>query len=130
MSPYFSLIKLTSVELNIPVYWNIIILILLLFICGIFAGSENIFSNCNKYYFKVEANKKSKIGRVVNFLINHFDETLIDVLIVNNAIQYVMSFLMSNIIMDLFPTLQEGTDSLVSTLIDRKSTRLNSSHTS
>ena len=117
MSPYFSLIKLTSVELNIPVYWNIIILILLLFICGIFAGSENIFSNCNKYYFKVEANKKSKIGRVVNFLINHFDETLIDVLIVNNAIQYVMSFLMSNIIMDLFPTLQEGTDSLVSTLI-------------
>jgi len=121
MSPY-SCINLLSGDASSSFPWwgELIIVVILLFVCGIFSGSENIFSSCNKYHFKVLKEKNKTIGKVVDFLIEHFDETLITVLIVNNTIQYVMSYLMSDIVANWLISLNvldEGTQSLVATLI-------------
>ncbi len=118
MSPCFLNILTSDSSSTIPLWANILILIILIFVCGIFAGSENIFSNCNKYHFKAEAENGKKVAKVVTFLINHFDETLIAVLIVNNGIQYIMSLLMSNIILSIAgSSITEGVQHVLSSVI-------------
>lgn len=119
MSPWsINFIYTSNVNINMPLWAKIILLIVLLLVCGIFAGSENIFSSCNKYHFKAEAEKGNTLAKVVTFLINHFDNTLITVLIVNNAIQYVMSLFMSSIILDICGTSFDSTlQSIISSIL-------------
>jgi putative hemolysin len=124
MSPYPCNLNLlvndASLTFNLPVWLDWVLIIILLFVAGLFSASENVFSNCNKYHFRVLADRGKTTAKAVSFLIDNFDDTLITVLFANNAIQYLMSILMSDIFISIayqynWPI--EGLDSVVATIL-------------
>lgn len=76
-----------------PSYVCWIIIGVLLVFSGIFSASENAFSNCNKYHFRAEAEKGKKTAKIITYLVDRFDNTLITILVATNAVQTFMSFL-------------------------------------
>ena len=58
---------------------------------GLFSASENSFSNCDKYHFKVEADKGSLTSKIIVRLTERFEDTLVTVLVGNNIVQTLMS---------------------------------------
>ncbi len=76
-----------------PSYVCWIIIGVLLVFSGMFAASENAFSTCNKYHFRAEAEKGKKTAKIINYLVDHFDNTLITVLVSSNTVATVMSYL-------------------------------------
>lgn len=70
-----------------------IIIAILLLVSGLFSASENAFSNCNKYHFKVLADEGKKTAKIIVKLTEKFEDTLVSVLVGNNIVQTVMSFM-------------------------------------
>lgn len=70
-----------------------IIIGILLLVSGLFSASENTFSNCNKYHFKVLADEGKITPKIIVRLTEKFEDTLVSVLVGNNIIQTIMSFM-------------------------------------
>lgn len=70
-----------------------IIIGVLLIISGLFSASENTFSNCNKYHFKVLADEGKITPKIIVKLTEQFEDTLTSVLVGNNIVQTIMSFI-------------------------------------
>lgn len=87
----------TSTEIpgvyGIPFWLCWVIIGVLLLVSGLFSASENAFSNCNKYHFKVLANQGHKTAKVIVYLTEKFESTLVSVLVGNNIVQTLMSFI-------------------------------------
>lgn len=78
---------------GMPVWLAWVLIAVLLIVSGLYSASENAFSNCNRFYFQDRANKGSKTAKLVTRLIEHFDNTLVTVLVGNNIVQTLMSFM-------------------------------------
>ncbi len=76
-----------------PSYVCWIIIGVLLVFSGMFSASENAFSTCNKYHFRAEAEKGKRTAKIITYLVDHFDNTLITVLVSSNTVATVMSYL-------------------------------------
>ena len=96
-----------------------IIIVILLFVSGLYSASENAYTNCNKYHFKTLANKGSFVARLIVRLIDKFDNTLITVLIGNNIIQTLMSFLSAMLFYNMSQAngWSDGLEAIVSTVV-------------
>lgn len=70
-----------------------IIIGVLLIVSGLFSASENTFSNCNKYHFKVLADEGKITPKIIVKLTEQFEDTLTSVLVGNNIVQTLMSFI-------------------------------------
>ena len=78
---------------GIPDYLCWIIIGILLLVSGLFSASENAFSNCNKYHFKVLADEGKITAKIIVRLTEKFENTLVSVLVCNNIVQTIMSFI-------------------------------------
>lgn len=78
---------------GIPSYLCWIIIAILLLVSGLFSASENAFSNCNKYHFKVLADEGKITAKIIVRLTEKFENTLVSVLVGNNIVQTIMSFI-------------------------------------
>ncbi len=96
-----------------------IIIAVLLLVSGLFSASENAYSNCNIYHFQAEANKGSKTAKIVVRMVKRFDNTLITVLVGNNIIQTLMSFLSAMLFYNLCNAngWSDGVESILSTVV-------------
>jgi len=96
-----------------------IIIAVLLLVSGMFSACENAYSNCNKYHFQALANKGSKTANIVLKLVNKFDNTLVTILVGNNIVQTLMSFLSAMLFYNLVRAygLSDGVESILSTVV-------------
>ena len=104
---------------GMPSWCAWIIIAILLFVSAIFSASENAYSNCNKYHFKVLANKGNFTAKLVTNLVDKFDNTLITVLVGNNIVQTLMSFLSAILFYNLCEiyNLGNGVEAILSTVV-------------
>lgn len=70
-----------------------VLIAVMLLVSGLFSASENAFSNCNKYHFKVLADQGKVTPRIIVHLSERFETTLVSVLVGNNIVQTIMSFM-------------------------------------
>ena len=103
---------------GMPSYVCWIIIAILLLISGLFSASENAFSNCNKYHFKIKADEGNVTAKIIVRLTEKFEDTLVSVLVANNIVQTLMSFLSAT----LFYYLVQGTglanyEAIISTVV-------------
>lgn len=68
-----------------------LIIAILLIVSGIFSASENAFSNCNKYHFKLLAEEGKLTPKIILRLTTKFEDTLVSILVSNNIVQTLMS---------------------------------------
>ncbi len=104
---------------GMPSWCAWIIIAIFLFVSAIFSASENAYSNCNKYHFKVLANKGNFTAKLVTNLVDKFDNTLITVLVGNNIVQTLMSFLSAILFYNLCEiyNLGNGVEAILSTVV-------------
>lgn len=103
---------------GMPLYLAVIIICILLLISGLYSASENAFSNCNKYHFQSLANKGDRTSKLITRLVDHFDNTLITILVGNNIIQTLMSFLSAIIFYNICTAFSiGGLESILSTVV-------------
>ena len=96
-----------------------IIIAILLLVSGLFSASENAFSNCNRYHFQALADKGNKTAKLVSMLVNKFDNTLVSVLVGNNIVQTLMSYLSAMLFYGLAKSwgLGDGVEAILSTVV-------------
>lgn len=96
-----------------------ILIAVLLLVSGLFSAGENAFSGCNKYHFQALADKGDRTAKLVAYLIDRFDNTLVTILVGNNIVQTVMSFLSAMLFYELAKGwgLSGGADAILSTLV-------------
>lgn len=78
---------------GIPDWLCWILIGIMLLVSGLFSASENAFSNCNKYHFKVLAEQGKLTANIIVRLTEKFEDTLVSVLVGNNIVQTLMSFI-------------------------------------
>ena len=114
-----------NLETNYDIVWGMpswvcwLIIAILLLVSGLFSASENAYSNCNKYHFKSLASKGNVTAKLVTRLIDGFDNTLITVLVGNNIVQTLMSFLSALLFYNLCAKygLGSGVEAILSTVV-------------
>lgn len=79
--------------LGMPSWLCWVLIGVMLIISGLFSASENAFSNCNKYHFKVKAEEGNVTAKIIVRLTEKFEDTLVSILVGNNIVQTLMSFL-------------------------------------
>jgi putative hemolysin len=90
--------------LDDPLGWlYLALIIVLIFLAGYFSMAETAFACFNKYRFEVRAEKGSRTASLVLKIANHFDSTLITILIAINAISVALSFLATMLLVKLLP---------------------------
>ena len=96
-----------------------IIIAILLLVSGLFSASENAFSNCNRYHFQALAEKGNKTAKRVSKLVDKFDNTLVSVLVGNNIVQTLMSYLSAMLFYGLAKAwgLGDGVEAILSTAV-------------
>lgn len=100
--------------------WLCWIIIALLLICSaIFSASENAFSNCNKYHFKVLASQGKITAKIIVRLSEKFEDTLVSVLVGNNIAQTIMSFISAVLFYNLCNAygLGDSVEAVLSTIV-------------
>lgn len=104
---------------GMPLWAAILIIAILLLVSGLFSASENAFSNCDKYHFKVEAEKGSLTAKLVVKLTEKFESTLVSVLVANNIVQTLMSSISAIIFYNICNALGwgEALESILSTVV-------------
>lgn len=97
--------------------WLIIAIFVL--VSGVFSACENAFSNCNKYHFRALANKGNLTAKIIIKLVDKFDNTLVTILVGNNIVQTLMSFLSALLFFNLVKmyNLSDGIESILSTVV-------------
>jgi putative hemolysin len=78
--------------------------------------AETAFACFNKYRFEVQAEKGSRTANLVLKVANHFDTTLITILVAINAISVALSFLMTMLLVSRLPW-DEAWSSLFASII-------------
>ena len=120
-----TLLLANNIDLNeisiwgMPFYACIIVICVLLLVSGLFSASENAYTNCNRYHFQSLANKGNFTAKLVTRLVDKFDNTLVTVLVGNNIVQTIMSFLSAMIFYNICLAfgLSEGVESVLSTIV-------------
>lgn len=104
---------------GLPLWGAILVIAILLLVSGLFSASENAFSNCDKYHFKVEAEKGSKTAKIVVKLTEKFESTLVSVLVANNIVQTLMSAISAIIFYNICNAFGwgEALESILSTVV-------------
>ncbi len=103
---------------GIPGWICWIIIAVMLLISGLFSASENAFSNCNKYHFKVLADQGKITPKIIVRLTEKFEDTLVSVLVGNNIVQTLMSFISAVLFYDLVQgTSLANYEALISTVV-------------
>ena len=104
---------------GMPDYVCWIIIAICLLISGIFSASENSFSNCNKYHFKVLADEGKLTAKIIVRLVEKFDNTLVTVLVGNNIVQTFMTYLSAMLFYNLCINygLGSGVEAILSTVV-------------
>lgn len=118
IDPLSSILTQSATVFGIPDWICWIIIAVMLLISGLFSASENAFSNCNKYHFKVLADQGKITPKIIVRLTEKFEDTLVSVLVGNNIVQTLMSFISAV----LFYNLLQGTnlanyEALISTVV-------------
>lgn len=104
---------------GIPDWGCYIIIALLLLVSALFSASENAFSNCNKYHFKVLADEGKITAKIILKLVEKFDNTLVTILVGNNIVQTLTSFLSAMLFYNLGKIygLPDGVEAILSTVV-------------
>lgn len=76
---------------GMPFWASWLVIVVLLLVSGLFSASENAFSNCNKYHFKVLADEGKITPKIIVRLTDKFESTLVSVLVGNNIVQTLIS---------------------------------------
>ena len=100
--------------------WIIYLLLttLLVILSAFFSLVETVFSSINRFKFEVKANNGSKNAKLVLWVDNHFDSTLVTVLIGNNAVSVVLSMVTTFLFVDnLLTMLDNSLASLIGSLV-------------
>lgn len=82
-----------------------------------FSVTETAFSSMNKYRMHVLADEGSKSAKLCLWLVNRFDSTLIAVLVGNNAVNVLMSFVSTYLFLAWMPNFDDAWVSLIATII-------------
>ena len=126
MDPYsnFNLFLSNTTQVDETVYgmptWAAwLIIAILLIVSGVFSASENAFSNCNKYHFKVLADEGKLTAKIIVKLVEKFDNTLVTVLVGNNIVQTFMTYLSAMLFYNLCINygLGSGVEAILSTVV-------------
>jgi len=99
--------------------WVIYLLltILLILLSAFFSLVETVFSSINRFKFEVKANNGSKNAKLILWVDDHFDSTLVTVLIGNNAVSVVLSMVTTFLFVDnLLTMLDNSVASLIGSL--------------
>ena len=125
MSPSFISALAVSIDQPLNTIWGMpdyvcwIIIAVCLLISGVFSASENSFSNCNKYHFKVLADEGKLTAKIIVRLVEKFDNTLVTVLVGNNIVQTFMTYLSAMLFYNLcvYYGLGSGVEAVLSTVV-------------
>ncbi|MCD8209364.1 MAG: CNNM domain-containing protein [Coprobacillus sp.] len=102
---------------GIPNWISWVLIAVIVIICAFFSCSENAFDNCNKYHFKVLADKGNKTAGIIVKLTEKVDNTLVSVLVANNAFQTIMSFIAALLFADIFSNLDSSVTAIIATVV-------------
>ena len=103
---------------GLPMWAALLIIGILLLVSGLYSASENAYSNCNKYHFQSLANKGNRTSKLITRLVEQFDNTLITILVGNNIIQTLMSFLSAIFFLNICRYYNiEGLEAAISTVV-------------
>ena len=104
---------------GMPMWLCWLLIAIMLLVSGLFSASENAYTNCNKYHFQSLANKGNRTAKVITHHVENFDNTLVAVLVGNNIIQTLMSYLSAMLFYNICNIygLSEGLESILSTLV-------------
>ena len=102
-----------------PMWLCWLLIAIMLLVSGLFSASENAYTNCNKYHFQSLANKGNRTAKIITRHVESFDNTLVAVLVGNNIIQTLMSYLSAMLFYNLSKAygLSEGIESILSTIV-------------
>ena len=102
-----------------PMWLCWLLIAIMLLVSGLFSASENAYTNCNKYHFQSLANKGNRTARIITKHVDNFDNTLVAILVGNNIIQTLMSYLSAMLFYQICTIygLSEGLESILSTVV-------------
>lgn len=97
-----------------PLDWVFLALLIFAFVFGaFFSMTETAFASLNKYRFKVKADEGSKTAKLIVWLYDHFESTLVTVLIGNNVASIAISVLSTTLFLKWLPSWDENLSSLL-----------------
>ena len=102
------------VSLDLPDWASILLLLFALLMSAFYSASETAFACLNKYKFQIEAEDGKRSSKVICKLYEHFDTTLITVLIGNNLFAILISTVSTFLFMHWFKGIFD--DSMISLL--------------
>lgn len=76
---------------DIPSWLSITLLVVFLLMSAFYSSSETAFASINKYKYLARANEGQKKAKLTVWLFEHFDSTLVTVLIGNNVMSILIS---------------------------------------
>ena len=84
--------------------WQIVVIVILLFVTAWFSGCETAISSCNQFKFRVLANDGNKTAKYATKIIDKFDNNVISVLIGYNISSTVLSTLATVMFVAFLPS--------------------------
>ena len=84
--------------------WQIVVIVILLFVTAWFSGCETAISSCNQFKFRVLTNDGNKTAKYATKIIDKFDNNVISVLIGYNISSTVMSTLATVMFVAFLPS--------------------------
>lgn len=117
------LVSETSVDTitvwGMPMWACWLLIAVMLLVSGLFSASENSYTNCNRYHFQALANKGSRTAKIITRHVEHFDNTLVAVLVGNNIVQTLMSYFSAMLFYQICVLygLGDGVESILSTVV-------------
>ena len=84
--------------------WQIVVIVILLFVTAWFSGCETAISSCNQFKFRVLANDGDKNAKYATKIIDKFDNNVISVLIGYNTSSTIMSTLATVMFVAFLPS--------------------------
>ena len=88
--------------MDIPIWLSILLLILAVLFTAFFSLSETAYACVNKYKYRAKAKEGDKKAKLVAFMADRFESTLITVLIGNNVFAILISVLSTFLFLNLF----------------------------
>ena len=126
MDPDSCLILLdVAITQDNPTIWGMpswacwVLIAVLLLVSALFSAGENAFSNCNRYHFQALADKGSVTAKLICRLAGNFDNTLVSILVGNNIVQTIMSYLSAMLFYELNKGwgLSSGFEAVIATVV-------------
>ncbi len=105
----------TSGFFGLPAWIGWVLIFVVLIFCGIFSASETAFSLCNKYHFRRLADKGNRTAKIITKLIDNYDKNIVTVLVANNGLQTLMSFVCAMLFYGMFGN--ETVEAVVATIV-------------